>query len=107
MEIRDNSEDKISVKKVKNMLNNLQNIKTALNLNLEVIKNKRLISSRCGKIWEILCDTETKRLRGYGKLPDGLSEYLDCRIHDLINSIEQITEIVSGKNDKRKIRDGK
>ncbi len=72
---------------VESMRHKLRNVKTTIGLNSATVKNAALISSRRGKIWEILCDLETRCLRRYGKPPNGLSDYLDCRIRELINSI--------------------
>ena len=92
------SKDRQSIhEKVKNMCHKIKDIKTTLGLSSKVVSNKALISSRCGKIWEILSGLETKRLRNYGEPPDGLSKYLDCRIDELIDNIGEIAELTGKK----------
>lgn len=93
----DNEHQQFIAREVESMRRKLQDIKMTLGLNSITVSNARLISSRCGKIWELLCDLEARRLRGYGDPPDGLADYLDCRIHDLIRSMGRIAELTGKK----------
>ena len=96
----DSEHRQLIYEEVESMRHKLRNIKTTLDLKSTTVNNTALISSRCGKIWEILCDLETKRLRRYGEPPDGLSDYLDCRIRELISSIERVTKLSGEKDDR-------
>jgi hypothetical protein len=52
----------------------------------------RLLLSRCSKLWELLNDLKTSRLRGYGPTPPGLAAYLDPRLDALLASLDRILE---------------
>jgi len=50
----------------------------------------RIKSSRKSKMWEILCDTESERLRGYGEFPPEYSQEFDEDINRLQALINQL-----------------
>lgn len=50
----------------------------------------RVINARRTKMWQILCDTKSKRMRGYGKFPDELSKEYDADIDKLLSIISEI-----------------
>jgi len=43
--------------------------------------------------WEVLVQTESKYLKGYGKVAQGLANYLDPQIEALVESLIGISEI--------------
>ena len=89
------------IDEVKNIINEMKKeleiIKSDLNLITEKFLSTSLISSRSAKMWEILCDLETRKLKKYGEVPSNLPEYLDPRIKKLIALAEKITETTKGK----------
>jgi ABC-type arginine transport system ATPase subunit len=50
----------------------------------------RFIDSRKSGIWEILCDTSSKRLKGYGEFPSENIKEFDNDINTLQKLIEKI-----------------
>ncbi len=50
----------------------------------------RLVMSRKAKMWEILCDSKSRRMRGYGKFPEKHSKEYDADIDELMKLIEGI-----------------
>jgi hypothetical protein len=60
----------------------------------DVLQN---IWGRGSAFWEDLVETEAKYLRRYGEMPAGVGEYLDPRIEAIIERLEAITRIASGK----------
>ena len=57
-------------------------------LNREVTYMSRFLNARKSRMWEILCDTTSKRMKGYGHLPEETASELDRDINklaDLIN----------------------
>lgn len=49
---------------------------------------KQLISSKISKIWEILIDSTSERMSGYGKLQQDLIKEYNSDILDLLNLVE-------------------
>ena len=93
-----NSEKREIIKKeIEEIRDSLKDIKKTLNLKKDSIDNTNLILSKCAKLWEILCDSETKKLKGYGTPPENLSDYLDPIIYKIIHKIEFIRDLVSKK----------
>ena len=89
-----NASQKEGIKKeIGEIREQIEDIKTKLLLPSEILNNSVLISSRCGKMWEILCDLETRKLKRYGEIPKNLSDFLDPKIRKVVNSIEKILEI--------------
>ncbi len=86
---------------INNLWNQLKDIKDILDIKPETISENILISSRCGRIWEILCDLESKSLQRYGDPPERLPEFLDERVKNLINHIKGIAEL-TGKREESK-----
>jgi len=86
--------------KISEMKARISNIKETLTLPETSIRNTTLILSRNGKIWELLCDLQTKRLKSYGKTPEGLVDFLDPIIAELISATEEIPEILKARTRK-------
>jgi hypothetical protein len=86
----------LQVQKVQNnvlkMYNAINHIRKELNLERDNKELGSIILSRVSKIWEVLCDLKTERLKGYGSTPTGLSSYLNPRIDELLNILDQILE---------------
>lgn len=48
------------------------------------------IRSHCSVYWVTLAELETKRLRGYGEIPQGFADYFDTRIEELLVRLRRI-----------------
>jgi hypothetical protein len=70
-------------------------IKHDLNLPTRTSDDVSSISSYCAGMWEILCELETKYLKGYGEIPPGLPAYLDEKVSQLIKATEHISDITN------------
>ena len=76
--------------KIKELKKIISDMKRKFNLKEDVLTDVAVISSRTSKIWEILCDMKTEKMKRYGKIPDGLSDILDPLIDRMIKLIERI-----------------
>jgi hypothetical protein len=79
---------------IKDMLQSIKEIKEKLHLEKQEIKGSNIISSRCGAIWETLCDIESKKLKKYGQVDKNFSEYFDPIIKKLLDQNEKIFNIL-------------
>ena len=79
----------------------LAEIKETLGLEPEVVDLGQAIWSKTSSFWESLVETETKHLRGYGKMPPRFDEYLDPRVKALTQHLVSMSELVSGKRRKK------
>lgn len=50
----------------------------------------RIINARRVKMWEILSDTKSKRMKGFGKFPEELSTEYDSDLEGLLKLIGEI-----------------
>ena len=87
-------------REIHDILVQLRQIKNELRLQERVESPKSLIMSRSSKVWEILCDLKTDRLRGYGKPPEGLSDYLDTRIDQLLDTLKRIGKVAETEDSR-------
>lgn len=112
-----NTEDKKSIlydvvdnlsKKEKNMVFEttgkikelIKNITETLDIKKKKYETKNLISSRVASLWEIVCEIESKRLKGYGDVSKSLKEYLDPRVAMITKLLEKIGEILYKSNNE-------
>jgi len=79
----------------------LRELQESLGLEPRVEDVSRDIWGRGSMFWASLVETETKYLRGYGATPPGLADYLDPKIETLIEHMETIVRIASGKTPGR------
>ncbi|MCM8761879.1 MAG: hypothetical protein NC929_00980 [Candidatus Omnitrophica bacterium] len=68
----------------------IKNISTALNIKKKRYETKRSISSRVSSLWEMICEIESKRLKGYGEVSVSLKEYLDPAVSRIIRLLKNI-----------------
>lgn len=84
---------------IKKMRYILSELKKFFNLDSRILNVKSVIFTRGVAICEVLCELTTEQLsKHYGEAPPGLSEYLDCRIHNLIDNVERINKLVNRKD---------
>jgi hypothetical protein len=69
-------------------------------LHLEKLERSvlKLISTSCTVSWISLVELQPKHLRRYGKIPPGLSEFLDPRVAILIERLHRIDSIAGGRH---------
>jgi len=80
--------------KIRDMKTRISEIKDTLSLPRTTVRNTTLVLSRNGKIWELLCDLHTKKLKNYGRTPEGLPDFLDPLVSELISITEEIPKIL-------------
>ncbi len=73
----------------------LVKIRDDLDLRTKTGNVARSILGQCSALWVSLVELESKRLRRYGELPDGLAEYLDPKIAQLIDWVKEISRIAA------------
>ncbi|MFN4227698.1 MAG: hypothetical protein ACK4F0_06115 [Candidatus Ratteibacteria bacterium] len=61
-----------------------------LNIKSKRYETKSLISSRVSSLWEMVCEIESKRLKGYGDVSDSLKNYLDPCVNKIIHLLKNI-----------------
>ena len=59
-------------------------------LNRDITYLSRIRNSKKSKMWEILCDTNSKRLKGFGELPNDIGEEVDRDINSIIELVERL-----------------
>jgi len=60
------------------------------NLKSKDLDLNNVLRAQKSKMWEILCDSNSKGLRGYGKFPDEYADEFDKDIDDLQDLIKKI-----------------
>jgi hypothetical protein len=65
-----------------------------LGLNSSVFYEDRIVQSRIGHIWTLLCDSTSKSLIGYGEVPLNHVEIIDSNVNDLLETINLIQDIM-------------
>ncbi len=68
----------------------LVNMKSKYNLTSKSFGISQVILSRKSRTWEVLQETVSRQLRGYGKFPEDLNISFDREIQEFIDLIEQI-----------------
>lgn len=74
----------------------LRELKEALDLQAVEEDVRQRIWAAASTFWEVLVETETKRLRRYGEMPPGLAECLDPRMEALIERLQTLSSIAGG-----------
>ncbi|MCM8819050.1 MAG: hypothetical protein NC915_06220 [Candidatus Omnitrophica bacterium] len=72
----------------------IKNISTNLNIKKERYKTKLLISSRVSSLWEMICEIESKRLKGYGEISVSLKQFLDPLVNRIIYLLKSIEDFL-------------
>ncbi len=74
----------------------LRELKEVLRLQGKVRNAKKSITGSCTVLWISLSEIQGNGLRGYGKPPPGLTEYLDPKLKFLIQSLRTISSVARG-----------
>jgi len=72
----------------------LRELKDGLGLEAETEDVARKIWGQGSTFWEVLVETKSRYLKGYGQPPPQLAEYLDPRIDVLIEHLRNLTDLV-------------
>ena len=72
----------------------LRELKDGLGLEAETEDVARKIWGQGSTFWEVLVETKSRYLKGYGQPPPQLAEYLDPRIDVLIQHLRNLTDLV-------------
>lgn len=90
---------KIEEKKILTKINEikmiLKGLKKEFDIKEEEITDEAIVNSRCAKIWEILNDLKSDKLKRYGEVPKELKDILDPKIERLIYLINEIVDLSS------------
>ncbi len=82
----------------------IRELRDRFQLDLEAERTSRAIFGKAPLLWEIVTDSDTSRLRGYGQVQPGLKEILDPSIERLSQSLLRMHGLVSN-NDRAFTRD--
>jgi len=77
----------------------LREIKDTLSLETEPESLSSQVRAGSSSMWESLIETQSRRLRGYGKVPQALAEYLDPTLDRLIDCSVNIGNIAQRRTD--------
>jgi hypothetical protein len=78
----------------------LQELKDGLGLESEIEDVGRSIWGQGSTFWEVLVETKSRYLKGYGQPPPQLARYLDPRIDSLIQHLRNLTALALGGADR-------
>lgn len=67
-----------------------------LNLNKNDLFEDRIVRSRVGHIWTILCDSTPAGMKGYGDLSEAEAKLISAHVNDLLNTVNEIQSIIFG-----------
>ena len=65
-----------------------------LELNKNDLFEDRIVRSRIGHIWTLLCDSTPQSLKGYGNLSEAQSKLISTHIDDLLQTVNEIQSII-------------
>ena len=65
-----------------------------LDLNSNEVYENRILHSRIGHIWTLLCDSTPKSLRGYGETNEQQSELINKHVNNLLKTVNEIQSII-------------
>ena len=68
----------------------IQYLATKYNLQPVELKLSQIINAKRSQMWEMLSDSKTAKLRGYGEFPPELTAGFDNDIDDLLKLTEKI-----------------
>lgn len=74
----------------------LHEIRAELGLEASVHSVEKMIVGSCSILWTSLVELEGPRLRRYGEVAPGVTEYLDPRIASLNDGLRRISALVAG-----------
>ena len=60
------------------------------NTNKDIQSLQRIIDFKKTKIWEVLCDSSSKKLKGFGEFPQNLATEYDLDINELMTITNKI-----------------
>lgn len=83
---------------ISEILQRIARIRFDLGLPQRQIEIGQMLAAHLSQIWVTLHETNAQSLRGYGRVPEKLSAYLDPRVEELLGLVASLQrEIESGK----------
>jgi hypothetical protein len=65
-----------------------------LGLSSNEVYEDRILRSRIGHIWTLLCDSTPQSLKGYGETNEQQSELINKHVNNLLNTVNEIQSII-------------
>jgi hypothetical protein len=65
-----------------------------LDLNSNEVYEDRVVRSRIGHIWALLCDSTAQSLRGYGETNEQQAELINKHVISLLETVNEIQSII-------------
>jgi hypothetical protein len=78
---------RVLIKDIKYMI---KSIAIKYNLQPRVLVRSRVVNARRAKMWEVLCDTKSKSMRGYGSFPEEYVDEFDFDIDSLLKLVHEL-----------------
>ncbi len=73
----------------------MDQMRRRLDLEPEAVSARTETRAQCAGLWEVLIETSSRYLRGYGQVPPELARYVDARIDGLITELHEIRRLTS------------
>lgn len=80
---------------IHDILDTLREMKEQFHLDLEIDKKSRAIFGKVPLLWEIVTDTDARRLRGYGEIDPSLKDLLDPSIERLSHLLLRMQSLLA------------
>ena len=65
----------------------------------------RMIASLCSTLWEDVAELDSRHLKRYGELPDGLADHIDPDVSELLEGLKRISDIsIPSQSNRRRNR---
>ncbi len=84
----------------------INHIAQKLSLEKRIEETKSQILGSMAIQWVNLEEIKSKRLRGYGEVPDELKEFLDPQVDKIMSLVDEISKIASAKEKDTEIQGG-
>jgi len=91
------SQRRLVLADIERMRRLMREMKATLGLEPGVENVGRLIWGKSSAFWQVLIETTSKHLKGYGDVPPELARYLDPRMETLIKHLGMVTRHVGGR----------
>ncbi|MBN2175228.1 MAG: hypothetical protein JW731_13925 [Bacteroidales bacterium] len=83
-------EVQMMLEKISGLKKLINNLATKYQLKKNTSFTSRILQAKYSRMWEILGDTFSKRLKGFGELPDDVASELDSDLNQMMEIIEQL-----------------
>ncbi len=66
-----------------------------LQLDQNILSEKRILISKISYIWTIQCDSSARALKGYGELTEGQSNLIDRHVNGMLEIVDKIQSLLT------------